>query len=293
MRTALDRDPPDLPSWGKWSRRLAQSRNAAVQEFGELLTDLRLLTRRWDGGRVVRQKRIDGYRLVIFANEDVGRQIYFFGKYEEEDSAYIRQNVRETDICCDVGANVGYYTLLFSNVAKRGIVYSFEPVPLNYQVLTTNLMLNNVHNVVPNPSAVGSTKKDMNFVVARDGAYSSFVETGRKPVLERIRVPMTGLDEYCQSQHVSQIDVLKVDVEGAEEQVIEGASGLLRDCPPRLVMLELHEPMLRLLGSSIEKVLARMQGFGYFPEVYLKGRTVPFMKEHYNRVQNVFFSREQ
>jgi FkbM family methyltransferase len=293
VRPALERDPTDLLSWQKWSRRLAQSRNAAAQEFAELLTDLRLLTRRWEGGRVVRQKRIDGYRLVVFANEDVGRQIYFFGKYEEEDSAYIRQNVRETDICFDVGANVGYYTLFFSKMAKRGIVYSFEPVPLNYQVLTTNLMLNNIHNVVPNPSAVGSTKKDVDFVVARDGAYSSFVETGRKGVLERIRVPMTGLDEYCQSQHVSRIDVLKVDVEGAEEQVIEGASGLLRDCPPRLVMLELHEPMLHLLGSSIEKVLARMQGFGYFPKVHLKGRTVPFMKEHYNRVPNVFFSKHQ
>jgi FkbM family methyltransferase len=242
---------------------------------------------------VVRHKRIDGYQLLVFANEDVGRQVYFFQRYEEEESAHFRKNVRETDICFDVGANVGYYTLLFSNAAKRGTVYSFEPVPLNYQMLTTNLVLNNVHNVNPRPWAVGTTKKEVSFVITRDAAYSSLMETGRKPVVERIRVPMTGLDEYCQSEHISRIDVLKVDVEGAEEQVIEGASRLLRDYPPRLIMLELYEPMLCVLGSGIERVLARMRGFGYSPHTCCEGRIVPFTKEHYNRFQNVFFSREK
>jgi FkbM family methyltransferase len=290
---AIEKDPAHIPGLQKWSRRLAHSGTAVAQEFGELRTDLRLFARRWDGGLVVRQKRIDDYRLVVFANEDVGRQIYFFQRYEEEESAYIRGNIRETDICFDVGANIGYYTLLFSRAANRGTVYSFEPVPLNYQMLATNLMLNNVQNVVACQQAVGAVKKEVDFAVARDGAYSSLVETGRKPLQERIRVPMTGLDEYCRTEHVPRIDVLKVDVEGAEEQVIEGATGLLRECPPRLVMLELYEPMLRVLGSSIERMLNRMIVLGYLPHVCSRGTVIPFTKEHHNRFQNVFFLREQ
>jgi FkbM family methyltransferase len=262
-----------------------------VQEFGELKTDFRLLTRLWAGGVVVRQKRIDGCQLMVFANEDVGRQIYFFQRYEEKESIYIRENLRETDICFDIGANVGYYTLLFSKMAKGGAVYCFEPVPLNYQMLTTNLMLNNVGNVVPSPWAVGAAKKDVNFIVTQDGAYSSLEQTGRKPVSEQIRVPMTSLNEYCQKEHISRIDVLKVDVEGAEGGVIEGASVLLRDCPPRLIMLELYDPMLRVFGSSIDGVLARMRSFGYVPHICCGSRTRPFTREHYNRFPNVFFLR--
>jgi FkbM family methyltransferase len=291
--TTLERDPIGMPVWEKWSRRLAHSRTAVVQEWGEIRTDLRLLTRLWAGGPVVRQKWIGGYQLVVFANEDVGRQIYFFKGYEEEESAYIRENIRDTDICFDVGANVGYYTMLLSKGAKRGTVYAFEPVPLNYQMLTTNLMLNKVQNVVPNQQAVGASETEVELVVARDGAYSSLAETGRKPVLERIRVPMTGLDEYCRSERVPRIDILKVDVEGAEEQVIEGASGLLRDCPPRLVMLELYDPMLSVFGSGIERMLGRMRGFGYSAHTCRKGMIVPFTCKQYNRFQNVFFIREK
>ena len=287
---------PDLEpalDWRKWPRRFSQSKNVAIQEFVDLATDLKVLRRQWKGGVVVRQTRTDGFQFIVFANEDVGRQIYFFQQYEEEESAYLKQNIRATDTCVDVGANIGYYTLLFSKSAKNGRVHSFEPVPLNYQLLTTNLVLNNVENVVLNPQAVGAGRKDVDFIVAQDGAYSSLAETGRKAVAQRIKVAMTSLDEYCGAKHISQIDILKVDVEGAEEGVIEGAEGLLRNSPPRLIMLELYEPMLRILGSNIKQIVNRMRGFGYAAFVCHEGAAVPFAEEHYNKFPNVFFVRER
>lgn len=290
---AKNKDLEPAFDWQKWPRRFSQSKNVAIQEFADLATDLKVLRRQWKGGVVVRQTRTDGFQFIVFANEDVGRQIYFFQKYEEEESAYFKQNIRATDTCVDVGANIGYYTLLFSKSAKNGRVHSFEPVPLNYQLLTTNLVLNNVENVVLNPQAVGAGRKDVDFIVAQDGAYSSLAETGRKAVAQRIKVAMISLDEYCDAKHISQVDILKVDVEGAEEAVIEGAEGLLRNSPPRLIMLELYEPMLRILGSNIKQIVNRMRGFGYAAFVCREGAAVPFAEEHYNKFPNVFFVRER
>jgi FkbM family methyltransferase len=229
--------------------------------------------------------------MLVRADEEVGRQIYCRRQFDIEETKFIRQKVRDTDICFDVGANVGYYTLLLAKICSKGQVHSFEPVPLNCHLLGINLLTNHIDNVVVNQNALGDSQKEVDFMITEDAAYSSFVDTGRKPVTATMRVQMETLDNYCRQRGISQIDFLKIDVEGAESKVVEGAGPILEDPRrrPRLVMLELNEAMLCKHGSSILRVLAQMQAFGYWPFVYDRKVLLPFGKEHFNLYENVFF----
>jgi FkbM family methyltransferase len=280
---------------GRVSKRFIVAGKMVRKVFANSLLDFRLFTHTWRGGAVLKQGRIDGFQVLARADLAVGNQIYRYGCYEPDESNYLRRRIRTNDICIDVGANIGYYTLLMASLANEGVVHAFEPLPLTASILRTNLLLNEIQNAIANQMAVGDTNDEVDFVESADDAFSSLLDTGRNPVLRRTRVCMTTLDAYCQARSLSRIDCLKVDVEGAEEKVIRGAARLLsdRERRPRLIMLELYDPMLTKYKTSIDQMLALMQSFSYQPFTIRRGELAPFSREDYNTHQNVFFSFER
>lgn len=245
-------------------------------------------------GLIVRQTSINGYRILVFLNEEVGCKIHCHRAFERWESSLVEKLIKEDAICIDVGANIGYYSLLMASKATRGQVHSFEPVSRNLHLMSVSAALNGFTNLVLNCCAVGDVDGFVSFAISEDGAYSSFLDTGRRPVSRSTVVPVARLDSYCRERSIERIDFLKVDVEGAEKRVLEGASGCLQDVHlrPVIMMIELFEPMLRIYGTSIDEVMTCLRDFGYSPFIYLKGRVVPFEKQHYNRYWNVFFARD-
>jgi FkbM family methyltransferase len=239
----------------------------------------------------IRHTSINGCEMVVAANEDVGRQIYYLRRYEASETAFIASALRPTDVCLDVGANVGYYTLLMARVASEGKVHAFEPDPVNHGLLSVNVALNRLSNVVLNQVALGSEPGESTFVVADDRAFSSFKDTGRQVVREVTSVPVTSVDEYVVRGGIPRVDVMKVDVEGAEGVVVEGAASLLGDASrrPRLLMLELYSANHRVFGESIDGIVERLERSGYEPFVIENGRRTPFGTKHHDRYVNVFF----
>jgi len=271
--------------------RLRRAVLLARREANSLREDVRLFSNPSNGVCAFRQSSIDDMNMLVRADEDVGRTIYFQREFEPQESAFLRENVRESDICIDVGANVGFYTLCLAKRASRGGIHSFEPVPLNYHVLALNVLANRLTNVVINDCAVGDANGEVDFCIAQDGAFSSLIDTGRKTVIETTKISMVTLDSYCSEHNLPRIDILKVDVEGAEPAVLRGAEGLLADPQrrPRLVMLELYEPMLRQFGHTIAEVAALMRTYKYEAFVFVEGELVQFSELHYNKFYNVLF----
>ena len=263
----------------------------ARREASSLRDDVRLFSNPGNGVCAFRQSTIDDMNMLVRADEDVGRTIYFQREFEPQESAFLGENVRESDICVDVGANVGFYTLCLAKRASRGRVHSFEPVPLNFHVLALNVLANRLTNVVINDCAVGDANAEVDFCIAQDGAFSSLIDTGRKTVIETTKISMVTLDSYCSEHNLPRIDILKVDVEGAEPAVLRGAEGLLAhpERRPRLVMLELYEPMLRQFGHTIAEVAALMRKYEYEAFVFVEGELVQFAELHYNKFYNVLF----
>lgn len=287
-------EEPKYSAWRRISRRFVVAQSAMRQSLSNLSVDVMLLLRRCQEGVVLRQKHLGRFQMIVRADEEVGREIYYGGVHESAETAFLRSRVGPASTCCDIGANVGYYSLLFASLAREGAVHSFEPVPLNFYVLCTNRLLNHFSNVTANPCAVGDSNGSVGFVVSSDSAFSSIVNTGIKPVAMEISVPIIRLDTYCEKNGIGAIDVLKVDVEGAEAKVLAGATRIFADAGrrPRTVMLELYEPMLVHYGSSIDEILGQMEGFGYRAFVFASGQLVRFRREHYNRLYNVLFLNE-
>lgn len=251
----------------------------------------------WPPGapRVV-QVTVNGCRLLVLANEDVGRRIAALRRYEPADTALLARLVRGSDICFDIGANTGYYTMLLASLARQGEVHAFEPVPLNWHLLQAGALLNGFAHVRANHAALGDRDGELDFSVAVDGAYSSIVPVGRKHEAARVRVTVSRLDAYLEAHAVPRVDIVKMDVEGAEPLVLEGAGALLADeaRSPRVLMLELYGPNLRPYGADVAQVLERMARYGYSPWCAGAGEGLQrFGPAQFDICQNVFFVRRR
>lgn len=242
--------------------------------------------------RHVRQARVDGRAILVLANEDVGRRIALLGRYEPHDSACLARLIRPDDICFDVGANTGHYTMLMAGAAARGQVHAFEPTRLNWHLLSGGILLNGYGHARAVNCALGDRDGEVDFSEAVDGAYSSLRAVGRKAQSRIVRTTMRSLDSYVHSEGLARVDVLKVDVEGAEGLVLEGARRLLADAArrPRVVMLELVEENLRPYGLRVGDLVARMQAVGYAAHSVLPaGAIVAFDPARPMDSPNVFF----
>jgi len=142
----------------------------------------------------------------------------------------------------DVGANAGLYSIPAAKKVQHGKVYAFEPSAWTYELLTKNARLNKVGNLEAARSAVGDYTGEATLQVNVPGKDG--LNTIGKPVHEDSeiagteKVPITTLDDFLRQHAVSPVDVMKVDVEGAELMVFRGAKGLLAKSDAPLILYE-------------------------------------------------------
>ncbi len=237
-----------------------------------------------------------GFHLLVLANEDVGREIVVLRSYERRESEFLSSLVHPEDICMDIGANTGYYTMLMASRATKGEVHSFEPVPLVWHLLNCGILLNGFKHVCANNFAIASSDGKTSFSQATDSAYSSLIPVGRKAEENQITISVYALDSYMAHRQLERVDILKVDVEGAEGKVLQGGAATFGSARkrPRIAMLEVYNPNLKPYGSSVNEIVSMMEGFGYKPFfVSPQGQPLPFKKEHHDRYYNVFFVTDE
>jgi FkbM family methyltransferase len=243
------------------------------------------------GKRAVRHVNLQGFEMLALANEVVGRQILYFHNYEPDETTFFRQQIRSEDICFDVGGNVGYFSMLMGQCAARGQVHVFEPIPLNAALIRTSAELNAFSNLTINTVAVGSEKGASKFSVSVDSAYSSMRATGRRTEERSINVPIVSLDDYIAEHGIPRVDILKVDVEGAEGLVILGANRMLQGAGrPRIVLLELFDENLKPFGTDVGTIVKKMSDMVYAAKVLVSDGTLQAYNANMaNRIYNIFF----
>lgn len=242
--------------------------------------------------REIRHAHIEGFQMLVFANEDVGRLIYNIGSFEPKETAFFKSIIQSHFVCLDIGGNVGYFTMLMAKYATQGVVHVFEPIAINAAIIRTNAELNEFANVTVNNVAVGDKPGIVKFTIASDSAYSSMHSTKRRPDSKVIDVPIITLDEYLLNNKIAKIDLMKVDVEGAEEMVVRGAQILLSDPSrrPSTILIELYNENLVQFGTDVTNVIQRMLGYGYTAHVLVNGqRLKPYSQDMANRHYNIIF----
>jgi FkbM family methyltransferase len=169
----------------------------------------------------------------------------------------------------DIGANIGYYTVLMaSRIGESGRVIAFEPNPVVYEELKSNIELNRLSNALVLPIALSDSSGDSQFYFPHEGQEghgglrknNSFTEA-------RIEnVSTDRLDEVLLRLSIKKVDLIKIDVEGAELLVIRGANGLLTGRSKPIIFFESAENQCASFGFRVFDVLSSIASFGYFLE---------------------------
>lgn len=204
------------------------------------------------GDNLVTARLVNGCQMNCDLRDHVQRQIYFLGAYEPITSYLFTRLLHPGMIVIDGGANVGQFTLLASTgVGPHGQVHSFEPVPATFDRLRFHIRSNGLRNVHLNQAALWRQRERLTLSLPQEmldnlGAYSAGFECSRTEV----EAPALTLDDYVAESELQRVDLVKLDVEGAELFALQGMEQVL----------DRHRPLL--LVEVCRETTAR---FGYDP----------------------------
>ncbi len=183
------------------------------------------------------------------------------GEWEPVETALLLVRLREGDTFVDVGAHMGYFTLLASKlVGPEGRVFAFEPNPKVFGYLERNVALNGLANVIAQKKAVFSESREIPFWpedVGNTGDSQIFNDPNRP----RISVAAVALDEEFPPG--TRVDFLKSDAQGAEHYVFRGARRLIRDNPQIAMMFEYAPELFRKRELPGEEIWDYLAGEGF------------------------------
>lgn len=186
---------------------------------------------------------------------------FLLGSAEPESQNALTLLVRPNAIVYDIGANVGFLTLIAARLAgSSGRIFAFEPLKENFGLLEHNLRINEFTNVAARNIALAAHDGTEDFVMSANATFGGLSTAAVKVEDEvgRIKVEVRRLDSLVEQESLPLPNVIKIDVEGAEEQVLEGALQTIARSRP-VLLIELHGT-----NAAISEKLAAMK---YFPAV--------------------------
>jgi FkbM family methyltransferase len=183
-------------------------------------------------------------------------QLRYFGAWEPAETAAMQRFIPRDATVLDIGANVGYHTLLAARlVGEGGRVLSLEPEPETYDMLEANVRLNGMSQVEAVPAAAGSCEAKLPLFYHRTDPGSNSLLPGQD-MKEGQAVDVLTIDNLLESRKVKQVDFVKIDAEGWEPHVFRGARALLERERRPILMFEINTALLRRAGCSTDDLLA-------------------------------------
>jgi FkbM family methyltransferase len=206
--------------------------------------------------RAIEFLRLDNSVLVVFTSPKYGHKFYSritrkvnnllihdvyasMTDHEEEVLEQFSPNIG--DIVVDVGAAFGFYTIMSSKkVGQHGKVVAIEPQPDIFGILNKNINLNKLTNVITLNYAISSKKSTLRLY----STYSTIPERAGQSLESYIEVSADTLDNLLGQLDIHEVNWIKVDVEGAELEVLKGAAGILSKSREISILVEVHSPDL-------------------------------------------------
>jgi len=220
---------------------------------------------------LIMQGPLTGWRWVTLSST----YQMWLGTYEIDKQYLFMRNIDSGKIVFDIGANVGLYSLLAAKaVGPHGSVYAFEPLPRNVSFLRRNLEANKIQNAFVFEAAVSDRKGTVQFNQGEDHA-TGFIGTDGD-----IEIQTVSLDDLVSEGQVHPPDYLKIDVEGAESSVLNGASKILHQNRPE-VFLAIHG------SEQLEKCKTLLTSANYRFEIFGEATDIQFKSISYDYIAEI------
>jgi len=208
---------------------------------------------------------LGGSSFVCDLHDTISREVCFTGRYEPQETQLAVRLLGPGRVVADVGANWGYFSLVCAHlVGRTGRVIALEPHPRLASMLEENVAANALSQVEVHRVAAGATSESKGFVSFDEQGGNWGVSRGAQgsevPDFESQAV---GLDALLDQRQADRIDLVKIDIEGAEAEAIRGMAAGLERHRYRYVLLECHPAELARMGASVEQSLAPLRRAGY------------------------------
>jgi FkbM family methyltransferase len=231
----------------------------------------RLMSHLWWLEREVKATTIFGDVLRVDASDIVGRYIYHFGIWEPNLTEWLRRTLQRGDVFVDVGANIGYFSILASRlVGPSGSVVAIEPLPEIHRNLQANLAANAVRNVRPVCAAAWDDHRSLEMFTRPTGpsgtstAYASWAT--RWDLVPAATARAMPLAEMLRPDELNRLRVIKIDAEGAEWRILKSFAHVLAQCRRDVeIVVEVAPALLREDDATPEKMAALLRPEGFRP----------------------------
>jgi len=206
----------------------------------------------------------NGCKLHLIPNDPgISLELTRFGIHEPVTTEIVKEKIKPGMVCLDCGGNIGYYATLESNlVGKEGRVIAIEPSPLNVEYLKKNLELQQQDNFEVHNLACGNENGDITFVVHKISNMCRIANEGETESDDKkfVKIPMRKLDTFLEEKTLDRLDLLRMDIEGSELKLFEGARKTISKFKP-MIQIEFHPG--KLGPENTRKVLNFFQDEGY------------------------------
>jgi len=210
------------------------------------------------------KKRIhNGMLLLTDPSEHIQQQIFWYGFYERKYVLTWERLLNDDWIVLDIGANIGYYSLIAAGIVKKGHIYAFEPDARSIFQIRENLSLNHIKNADVVAAAVSDQDTGASFYAAgpenigMSGLTQPENFTGTGVMVRTIR-----LDTWVVENQIKKVDCIKMDIEGAEYKALTGMKQLLQQFRP-VLFIEISAALLERNGNTTSQIYELLDSYGY------------------------------
>ena len=196
-----------------------------------------------------------GCKIEVNPNDEgLSAELLVHGSHEPDTTKFISNYLKQNMTCIDIGANIGYYSTLYSKIVKNsGKVISIEPSPVNFKYLKNNLQLQNIKNYQLFNCACGAQENNVKFLLDKRANKCMIIQNEKisSDTSTIVTVPVKKLDDIVLESKVQNVDFIKMDVEGYEWFAIQGSVETIKKFKPT-IQIEIH---FNKLGIDITKKL--------------------------------------
>lgn len=194
--------------------------------------------------------------------------------YGELDTKIVKKVVKTDDVVLDLGANIGYFTILFAKlVGNNGKVIAFEPEFKNFQILKKNIAENGFHNVIAENKAVSEkngttvlytgTKSSGANRIYEPKKAQEWREKGKQQEFLKNEIETVSIDEFLNNKKIENVDFIKMDIEGGEFFALKGMKNVLKN-PNLKIFMEWDKPALEDSGIKPIQVLELLKEENFY-----------------------------
>lgn len=207
----------------------------------------------------------NGFQIPCDVRDHVQRQIGLYGAYEPVEAYLFQHFLKPEIVVFDIGANVGQYSLLASStVGPRGKIFGFEAQADNFLKFSANCQKNNsMGNVFPQHLAVWNEEVQLEMkrpADMSDNAGSFYAQKNNESSAQKVQA--IRLDDFVLKNNIQRLDLIKMDIEGAEAFALEGAQETLKKFHP-VIFIEINQAALENMKCSPKMISEKLFSLGY------------------------------